>query len=627
MGIVAAILALSGTAYDLAPIRIDGILCHPGRLIVKVRDRAALSGLSVREYIPELKLAVIETTPKRLLATRARLTTVPGVERVELDRAAKPAYDPNDPKWGDLWHMRTIRADVAWNRSLGSNQGVVAIMDTGVDVAHEDLAANIWQNPKEIAGNGVDDDNNGYVDDTYGWDFVANDAVTDDVHGHGTACAGIAAAVGDNNIGMVGVAPRARIMALKAARNDGYFFLSSTLPAYIYAAKNGARALSMSFYSDSLSPAEREAIDYCAANGTLPVAAAGNDSTVLPYYPGAYENTLSVAAINQDLSKSGFSDWGSWVDVAAPGTGLTATKSGGGYQGFGGTSGACPHVAGLAALIFGAKPSATVAEVRNAIENTSRPLIQAPFGEYTTYGLVDSAAALDAVLDGDTAVRHAPMMRYATPIGKNVTTRIYGRSLRAAPLEIFAGNQRRTPSFVSRDYADVPLGAQGAEFGVFAGFRRIGTVVSPFSDQVVYPFIEGSTRSGGQVIGGFWDSLNVDRDAIRVTRQNGGQIVIEGTFRRVPSAGVRRMVIRRKYVNCPDATEKIEVYNWSTASYPYGSWSTVREGAASASWSRQTLGIPTPSSIPDYEGSVYVRITTSAVPENGELLIDQLVAY
>jgi len=574
----------------------------------------------IAEY-PQIGFAVVEAPANELQLSRKRLRAA-GHE-VWLDTAAQLAYTPNDPRWNDQWHVRTIRADLAWDRHMGSNSAVVAIMDTGVETTHEDLAANIWQNPNEVPGNGVDDDGNGYVDDVVGWDFDANDPVPNDVHGHGTACAGIAAAVGDNSIGISGVAPRARIMGLKASNDSGYFYVSANVPAYLYAADNGADVISMSFFSDSLSPAERAAIDYCWENGTLPVAAAGNDSTVFPYYPGAYENVVAVAAINSDLGKSSFSDWGSWVDVSAPGNGLIATAKNNGYGGFGGTSGACPHVAGVAALLFGAKPDATVQEVRNAIEDSARLQNQAPFGEFSNYGLVDADAALDFLLDGYIG-RHRPKVRWISPLvrGGEGTITVYGRTLDVA--SVWAGGPlaRVAPVARARDWMELPRAGLQERLSIQSTSGMLASVALP--EVARYPLIEAAQDNGALVYGGFVDTVAADKLEMRGTRRSSGNIILECAFKRLPGTGPTKLVLKRRYAGGGTANERIQIYNWSAGSYPYGTWTTLRNEPEDDDSGTFTLDVPNPSNHVDYEGSVYVRIVRDSVPSGGELFVDQM---
>ncbi|MEQ1932556.1 MAG: S8 family peptidase, partial [Fimbriimonadaceae bacterium] len=431
-----ALLACQVGSQNLLPIEIEGMLCHPNRLMVKVDSMETAHELTERGYrltksFPKINWVVVETDPSQLRATRSSLSLEPGVKLVAFDRAAVPTYTPNDAKWVDMWHARTIKADLAWDISFGNVQSVtVAIIDTGVNTAHPDLAANLWRNKAETAGNSIDDDGNGYVDDINGYDFAYNDPIPNDVNGHGTACAGLAAAVQDNTIGVTGVAPKAKIMCLKASIDSGYFYDSNNVGAYLYALDNGAKVISCSFFSDRVSQIERDAIDALWAGGVLPVVAAGNDNSVVPFYPAAYEKSLAVAATDQNDNRAGFSNFGSWVDVACPGVALRSTTAAGGYtDGFGGTSGACPQVAGLAALLLGAVPGTTNADLRACIEDTATALTT----DFSKDGLINCQKAMQTLKGLLLPAVKSPKVNYMTPViaavgsGQFMNARLYGR--------------------------------------------------------------------------------------------------------------------------------------------------------------------------------------------------------
>ncbi|MBS1721648.1 MAG: S8 family serine peptidase [Armatimonadetes bacterium] len=621
-----------------APVMIDGELCHPTRLMVKAPVQATLAaasriGAHIERRIPEIGWQVVTVPSGRLLASKRALEASTGVQLVEFDHAARLAYTPNDPLWGAQWHMRTIKADLAWDTSFGSSQVIVAVIDTGVLRTHEDLAANMWENTGEIPGNNIDDDNNGYVDDRYGWDFANGDNSPEDDYGHGTACAGIVAAVQDNNIGVTGVAPRARIMNLKATNNDGYLFDSYLAPAYIYGANMGARVFSMSYFSDRVSQSEKDAMNYAVAHGVLPVAAAGNSSSVIPFYPGAYENVLSVAAVDGNNNRSWFSDYGSWVDVAAPGEGLTTTAADGTYTGFGGTSGACPHVAGVAALLIGAKLNATPTEVRTAIEDTATLLNQPPYGEFSNYGLVNAQAALQALLNNPAPAKPA-VVRYISTLGQgpgqsridpsnSVTARIYGRGFQA--LQNLAVKRNGVPAQIiarSRDWIDFKLVyRQPGDVSVWDGATLIAQVPNPAVKRTCRPLIEASAPSAW-VDGGFREGLTDDGQFVVGHRDQDGNVILQGTFRNVLNSP-SELRIRRSYA-VGGGSEELQLYDWRSASYPYASWITIRSGPCLAQASTDTVSIADISRFIDVEGTVYFRLVATGTPENEAVNIDSL---
>ncbi len=279
---------------------------------------------------------------------------------------------PNDPRFGSLWGLTKIQAPEAWDIQTGSSDIVVAVIDTGVNYNHVDLAANMWTNVGEIPGNGIDDDNNSYIDDTQGWNFYNNNSDTMDnlyPYDHGTHCAGTIAGVGNNSIGVVGVSWNAKIMPIKFLGPSGGSS-SDAVKAIQYAIDNGADIMSNSWGGSYYSAALEDAISAANAAGILFIAAAGNggydqigdDTDVIPHYPSSYNlpNIISVAATNGYDGRAGFSNYGLVsVDLGAPGVGITSTTPGNNYESWSGTSMATPHVAGAAALIMTQYPNIT----------------------------------------------------------------------------------------------------------------------------------------------------------------------------------------------------------------------------------------------------------------------------
>lgn len=296
----------------------------------------------------------------------------------------------NDPLNKDQFSHGTVKPQALWDYSRGAGV-VVAVIDTGVDYNHQDLAANIWVNTKEIPGNGKDDDKNGYVDDVRGWDFVnagnsscnfdedcqKEDNDPKDVNGHGTHVAGIIAAVGNNSIGTSGIAPEAKIMALKAGFSTGssaFLQTADIIQAINYAIDNGADVINMSFAGYGLNVLSN-LLNQANAKGIVCVAAAGNNSSNTPIYPAAIPSVISVGATADGVSKSSFSNYGTWVDITAPGSWILSTIPGNAYDHKSGTSMSSPIVAGVAALLKGKNPSSSTAAIKkllydNATETT-----------------------------------------------------------------------------------------------------------------------------------------------------------------------------------------------------------------------------------------------------------------
>ena len=310
-----------------------------------------------------------------------------GVAYAEPDYRQQVMAIPNDPMFGNLWGMNntgqtggTVDADIdapeAWNLATGSRNVIVAVIDTGVDYTHPDLAANMWTNTAELNGqSGVDDDGNGYVDDIYGYDFANGDGDPMDDHSHGTHCSGTIGGVGNNGVGVAGVNWNVRIMALKFLFAGGYGYTTDAISCVQYAVQMGAKLTSNSWGGGGYSQALYDAIAAAGAANQLFVSAAGNysiDNDVTPFYPASYDldNIISVmATTNQDV-RSSFSHWGlKSVDLGAPGSDIYSTVpvSMGSYGTMSGTSMACPHVAGACALVLSAAPTLTAAEVKQAL--------------------------------------------------------------------------------------------------------------------------------------------------------------------------------------------------------------------------------------------------------------------
>ncbi len=342
----------------------------------------------------------------------------PGVTWVEPDFALTPTRLPNDPDYSLLWGLSNdgqtggvagvdINAPQAWEITTGSRNVVIAVVDSGVDIRHPDLAANIWRNPGEIPGNGIDDDRNGFVDDVSGWDFVSNDNVADDGNGHGTHVAGTIGAVGNDGRGVVGVNWEVSILPLKFLDDWGFGSTAGAIAALNYvtllrSAGVNIVATNNSWGGGGYSAALRTVIARHNDAGILFVAAAGNDGTdndAFPAYPASYDlaNVISVAAIDHAGQAASFSNIGrTSVDLAAPGVDVFSTIPGNGYASFSGTSMAAPHVSGVVGLLAAANPQATAAELRAAILDTTVP-VPGLAGRLATGGRLDAAAALDQI--------------------------------------------------------------------------------------------------------------------------------------------------------------------------------------------------------------------------------------
>ena len=354
--------------------------------------------------------------PDGMLAWAGRTRAVVSIEP---DRGLPPLAIPNDASFDALWGLDNsgksggmadadIDAPEAWHTTTGSRSVVVAVIDSGVDYTHPDLAANIWTNPGEVAGDGIDNDANGFVDDVRGWDFANGDADPMDDDGHGTHVSGTIGAVGNNAIGVAGVNWQVSIMGLKFLDGEGNGYTSDAVAAVTYATQmrrdHGVNvvAINASWGGERRSAALRDAIATAGRAGILFVTAAGNESSNndrVATYPAnqADDAVIAVAATNRSNRLAAFSNYGSkTVDLAAPGVAILSTVPGGGYSTCSGTSMATPYVTGTVALMAAANPRATPAEIRSALLSTVKP-VAALAGKVATGGLLNAAAAVQAI--------------------------------------------------------------------------------------------------------------------------------------------------------------------------------------------------------------------------------------
>ena len=341
-----------------------------------------------------------------------------GVGWIEPEYAVSTSWTPDDPSLGTQDHYKAINLFEAWDVTTGSPDVVVQVLDTGVDMAHPDLKMNIWKNPGEICGNGVDDDNNGYVDDCHGYNF-ADDTGTDLMgnHWHGTHCGGTIAADTNNGKGVAGVAggdgsPNSGAK-LMIGVTFGDYSVGGFAEALVYGANNGAQISSNSWgymQSGIYDQAELDAIDYYNSKDGLVVFAAGNDADDGDWYPAYYDGAIAVAATDNNGVAADFTCYGDWIDISAPGVGIYSTMadegnyySSGDYGYSDGTSMACPHVAGVLALGKSVNMAADRRHLLQCMADTAMDTDGANSGTYAGKlgaGLVNAEAFVECAANG-----------------------------------------------------------------------------------------------------------------------------------------------------------------------------------------------------------------------------------
>jgi subtilisin family serine protease len=335
-----------------------------------VSSALARAGVAPRIEIDETGTTVVAVPPAQRAAALDVLAASSAVEYAEADVVLQ-ALDtaPNDPHWGAQWGPKRVAAPTAWDGSRGSGSVVIGVLDTGVDFGHEDLR-----------GAAVP-----------GYDFVNNDTDPADDQGHGTAAAGVAAARTNNTLGVAGMCWSCPIMPVKVLDENGSASTSTVARGIVWAADNGARVISMSLGGPGATQTLADAVAYAASKGVVLVAAAGNSSSSTPFYPAAYPSVVAVGGTDSADRLYGWSNYGSWVHVAAPGCNLAPLLSGG-YGTFCGTSSATPIVAGLAGLVLAARPDVSNRTVAQTIMTTATPI-----GTAVQHGIVNAARSLGAL--------------------------------------------------------------------------------------------------------------------------------------------------------------------------------------------------------------------------------------
>lgn len=356
----------------------------------------------------------------------------PLVDYAEPNSIASAFMVPNDPYYQYQWHLDNpayggIQMEEAWNITSGNSTIVAAIVDTGIayenygtkyKIAPDLTSTNFWVNSDEIAGNGIDDDSNGYIDDRNGWDFINSDAHPNDDNSHGTHVAGTVAQSTNNNTGVAGIAFNTSLMPVKVLDKNGSGTAQTLADGVYYAANNGAKIINMSLgWPPGYDPGTtvHNAITYAYNQEVTLVAATGNDNASTISYPAKYSEVIAVGATRYDENRAPYSNYGEGIDVVAPG-GDTAIDQNGdgnadgvlqntfnptsknpsdfGYYFFQGTSMATPHVVGVAALILAQNPSFTPDQVRQRLQTTAEDKGAAGWDQYYGWGIVDAYTAL-----------------------------------------------------------------------------------------------------------------------------------------------------------------------------------------------------------------------------------------
>lgn len=337
----------------------------------QIQELDSKLGPAIVDTIPELGVRVIVVPQSAQQDVLMRLNEFPQVAYAEPDRIAQAFLVPSDTYVSRQWGLDSIAAAPAWDNDVGSTSVKIAVLDTGIDYNHGDLYRKVVAS-KDFTGSGSALDRNG----------------------HGTLVAGVAAAMTDNAYGIAGVGFNSELMDGKVLADNGNGYYSWVAKGIVWAANNGAKVINLSLGGAVPSQTLQNAVDYAWSKGAVVVAAAGNGATSTPTYPASYRHVLSVGATDQNNARASFSDFGTWVDVAAPGTSILSTYPHIGridrYAYASGTSMAAPFVSGLAALVWNTASGTSAQAVIDRIEQTAAPLSGTPFAD----GLINAARAV-----------------------------------------------------------------------------------------------------------------------------------------------------------------------------------------------------------------------------------------
>lgn len=392
------LIGLAGTA------RAQGNSNQNVRLLVQKTKRAdpqavskAISthGATVQGQIPSIDTLVLSVPPAALKGVMRSLGDTGLFTVVEQDSVGKGGSIPNDPGFSSQWHLSTINAPAAWDITTGKTTVPIAMVDSGVNPAHPDLAAKLMP----------------------GWSFLLSNNNTADVLGHGTATAGVAAAASNNGVGVTGVSWLSPIMPLVVLNSADSAYYSDIANAITYAADHGARVINVSIGGTAASSTLQSAVNYAWNKGAVVFASAMNNSTSTPYYPAACDNVIAVSATEPGDTLSGFSNYGSWIDLAAPGNNIYTTDNGGGYSTWYGTSFSSPIAAGTAALALSINPGLTAQGLVNLLEANSDDIGAPGFDTSFGWGRINAYRVALAAQSSVSVDSIAPSIAIAAPIG------------------------------------------------------------------------------------------------------------------------------------------------------------------------------------------------------------------
>lgn len=410
------------------------------------------------------------------------------IESAEPNYRVKAFITPNDPYFDNQWDHDNygqvssgtpdadMDTDEAWETTTGSNDIIIAILDTGVNPNHSEFSGRI------VAG----------------YDFINNDSNANDDHGHGTSCAGIAAARGNNNQGIAGICWECGIMPVKVLDSAGYGDDANIGEAVIWASDQGAHVISMSLGGGAYSSYFDNAIDYATSAGTTVIAATGNDNFSSISYPSRYDNCVAVGAMSPCNERKNYSScdgenfWGSnygeGIDFVAPGVHIPATTMSGGYTtGFNGTSSACPHAAGVAGLIYSIAPELSAAEVRLVMQVQSDDILSQGYDLETGYGSLNAKKSVTNLMNTPEMVISDPSLSFSVSSGNSQTQYLFIGNTGEVDLEFAidqTGYSWKDSDDTQLNFEWIDISAQDTEISFSHNDQGVGNIQIGFS----FPF-------------------------------------------------------------------------------------------------------------------------------------------
>lgn len=432
---------LSGSYGSVSPLTASGSgpVYRPGHILVKLKSSSASSslqslasayGLRSEPVVPKTGVARFAVDAGSEREKIQVLRDNPSVEFAEMDSRVQAEELPNDPGYQQEWFLQAVRAPEAWAETTGAETITIAVVDTGVDLAHPDLKDKIVS-PVNI---------------------ISPPGTAQDDHGHGTQVAGVAAASSNNRLGIAAISWGAKIMPVKVLDASGSGWISDLAEGIVYAVDHGARIINLSLAGPSPSETLRQAIDYAHSQGCLVVAAAGNENSGTDYYPAAADHVIGVVATDGADRVADFSNHGPYVDLAAPGVSIYSTARGGQYAYGNGTSTAAPLVAGVAALVWTLHPNDTNDQIERRLEETATDLGQSGRDNFYGYGLIDAARAVGS----------APPQQSIRP-GRTYLPLIMDDAYGGWTTGINVGNLNPSPVHLNLEFYDLAGHLVGAE--------------------------------------------------------------------------------------------------------------------------------------------------------------------